>query len=255
LFEVTVIAQMALAASLIAAPQSPTLASAGLVDATSHRDAMALFRTGQELLSAEKFDDAVTALSKSVDKDPLLSIAHYGLGQAYMNLRRFASAAKSYKDAIEALRRLHELGQSNQFEVEKQRDDEIKELKRLLGTTSSGASPLTAVRLEQRLRDLENQRTAIGGAFRPPAEILLALGSALFRNGEAEAAEANWKAAIEVNPKYGEAHNNLAVIYMQTGRLDEAEQEMKLAEKNGFRVNPQFRTDLYDRKKAAPKAP
>jgi tetratricopeptide (TPR) repeat protein len=48
-------------------------------------------------------------------------------------------------------------------------------------------------------------------AFRPPAEVLLALGSAHFRNGEPEAAEANWKAALEVNPKYGEAHNNIAV--------------------------------------------
>lgn len=244
------IAQLAVAAVLAAAPQSPTMASAGLVDSASHKDAMALFRTGQELLSAEKFEEALVPLTKSVEKDRLLSISHYGLGQAYMNLRRFASAAKSYRDSIEALRRLHELGQSSQFEVEKQRDDEIKELKRLL-SGSGGGSPLTAVRLEQRLRDLENQRTAIGGAFRPPAEMLLALGSALFRNGEPEAAEANWKAATEVNPKYGEAHNNLAVIYMQTGRLTEAEQEMKLAEKNGFRVNPQFKTDLNDRKKPA----
>jgi len=244
-----VIASLAFAALLLAAPQSPTITKSGLVDSASHKDAMTFFRTGQELLSAEKFDDAVVALNKSVEKDPLLSIAHYGLGQAYMNLRRFASAAKSYRDAIEALRRLHELGQSNQFEVEKQRDDEIKELKRL--TTGTSSDSLTKVRLEQRLRDLENQRTAIGGAFRPPAEMLLALGSALFRNGEVEGAEANWKAAVEVNPKYGEAHNNLAVIYMQTGRLAEAEAEMTLAEKNGFRVNPQFKSDLKDRQKAA----
>ena len=243
------IAQLAVAAVLLAAPQSPTIGTAGLVDSSSHKDAMTLFRAGQELLSAEKFEEAVVALNKSVEKDRLLSIAHYGLGQAYMNLRRFASAAKSYRDAIEALRRLHELGQSSQFEVEKQRDDEIKELKRLTGGTAGGN--LTTVRLEQRLRDLENQRTQIGGAFRPPSEMLLALGSAYFRNGEADAAEANWKAAIDVNPKYGEAHNNLAVIYMQSGRLTEAEQEMKLAEKNGFRVNPQFKTDLNDRQKAA----
>ena len=58
-------------------------------------------------------------------------------------------------------------------------------------------------------------------------------------------------ALVNVNPKYGEAHNNLAVIYMQTGRLIEAEQEMKLAEKNGFNVNPQFKSDLKDRQKAA----
>jgi Tfp pilus assembly protein PilF len=105
--------------------------------------------------------------------------------------------------------------------------------------------------LEQRLRDLEDQRHSTGVAFRPPAELLLALGSAYFRNGDTEGAEANWKAAVEVNQKYGEAHNNLAVIFMQTGRLTEAEQELKLAEKNGFNVNPQFKADLKDRQKAS----
>jgi hypothetical protein len=31
---------------------------------------------------------------------------------------------------------------------------------------------------------------------------------------------------------------------MQTDRYDEGDQEIKLAEKNGFRVNPQFKADL-----------
>ena len=242
-------ASLALFALLMAGGQSPSVTLGKLADAASHREAVAEFRAGQELLSAEKFDEAVARFARAVKSDPLLSIAHYGMGQAYMNLRRFASAAKSYRDSIEAMRRLHALQQSNQFEVEKQRDDEIKELKSALG--GKGPGGLTAIRLGEHLRDLENQRTSIGGAFRPPAELLLALGSAHFRNGEPEAAEANWKAAIEVNPKYGEAHNNIAVIYMQTGRLAEAEQEVTLAEKNGFRVNPQFKADLKDRQKAS----
>jgi hypothetical protein len=37
---------------------------------------------------------------------------------------------------------------------------------------------------------------------------------------------------------------------MQTGRLADAEREIKLAEKNGFRVNPQFKDDLKARAKA-----
>ena len=39
-------------------------------------------------------------------------------------------------------------------------------------------------------------------------------------------------------------HNNLAVVYMQTGRLAEADAEIKAAEKTGFRVNPQLKEDL-----------
>jgi tetratricopeptide (TPR) repeat protein len=224
---------------------------AQLADQPTRRQAIALFRAGQEFMLAEQFERAVDAFTKAIEKDRLLSIAHYGIGQANMNLRRYDKAIKAYTDCIEVMRTLHSLQQTNRFEVDRQREDEIRELKEVLDRSAKGGRAPTLLALEQRLRDLENQRSSAGGAFRPSAEVLLALGSAHFRNGEAEAAEANWKAAIEVNPTYGEAHNNLAVIYMQTGRLTEAEAELKLAEKNGFRVNPQFKADLKDRQKAA----
>jgi tetratricopeptide (TPR) repeat protein len=127
----------------------------------------------------------------------LLSIAHYGIGQAYMNLRRYASAVKAY------------------IEVDRRREDEIHELQTVLSQSTRGTPAPAKLQMEQRLRDLQDQKRSIGVAFWPPAEVLLALGSAYFRNGEAEAAE------------------------------------LTLAEKNGFRVNPQFKTDLKDRRKTA----
>ena len=59
----------------------------------------------------------------------------------------------------------------------------------------------------------------------------------------AENAEA-FLAPMALHPKLGEAHNNLAVIYMQTGRLATAEEEIRAAEKAGFRVSSQFKDDL-----------
>jgi Tfp pilus assembly protein PilF len=223
---------------------------AQLADQPHRAEAIRLFRVGQELLSSEQFEKAIDAFSKAVENDRMLSIAHYGIGQANMNLRRYASAAKAYKDCIEALRTLHGLQQAGNVEAEKKRDDEVHELRALRDRGWRGLTRPQALVAEQHLRDLETQSHNVAGPFRPPAETLLALGSAYFRNGETGAAEANWKAAIEVNPKYGEAHNNLAVIYMQAGRLSEAEAELKLAEKNGFRINPQFKADLKDRQTA-----
>jgi tetratricopeptide (TPR) repeat protein len=213
--------------------------------------ALVLFRTGQEYLAAEQFERAIDAFSKAVQKDHLLSIAHYGIGQANMNLRRYASAAQAYKDCIEVLRTVHGLQQTGNVDAEKRRDDEVHELRALRDRGWRGLTRPQALVAEQHLRDLETQSHNIGGAFRPPAETLLALGSAYFRNGDRDAAEENWKAALDVNPNYGEAHNNLAVVYMQTNRLFEAEQEMKLAEKDGFAVNPQFKADLRERQRSA----
>jgi len=212
--------------------------------------ALTFFRLGQEDLAAERFEKAIESFTKAVQKDPLLSIAHYGVGQANMNLRRYDNAIKAYTDCIDALRTLHNLRQSGNIDADKRRDDEIRELREIVNHPGR-LDRMKVLQIEQRLRDLQDQRHVTTEGFRPPAETLLALGSAQFRNGDRDAAEANWKAAADVNPKYGEAHNNLAVVYMQTGRLNDAEQELKLAEKNGFNVNPQFKSDLKERQKAA----
>jgi Flp pilus assembly protein TadD len=77
-----------------------------------------------------------------------------------------------------------------------------------------------------------------------PAWISLALGSAYFRSGSMSDAEREYLAALQADPKLGEAHNNLAVVYMLSGRYPQADAEIKAAEKSGFRVNPQLKEDL-----------
>ncbi|HKB10351.1 MAG TPA: tetratricopeptide repeat protein [Vicinamibacterales bacterium] len=219
-----------------------------IADAQSRREAVQFYRTGQEFFSAEKFDRAAEEFTKATEKDQLFTLAHYQAGQSYMNLKRYASAIKAFKECLEASRALYGLAETNRFAVEKQRDDDIHEMRETVRALQQSGHQLLAVRAEQHLSDLEKQRTSMNAGYRPPAEVLLSLGSAFFRNGDRDAAEAEWKSAIEVNPKLGEAHNNLAVIYMTSGRYKEAEGEVKAAEKTGFRVNPQFKDDL---KKAA----
>ena len=57
-------------------------------------------------------------------------------------------------------------------------------------------------------------------------------------------AEREYLETLKADPKLGEAHNNLAVVYMLTHRYAEADAEIKAAEKSGFRVNPQLKDDL-----------
>jgi tetratricopeptide (TPR) repeat protein len=224
-------------------------ASAQIADEPSRREAIQHYRNGQELFQSEKFEAAAIEFQRAIDKDHLLTLAHYSLGQSFMNLRRYASAIKAYRGCIEAFRTLHGLTQANRIDVEKQRDDEIRELRDTSRRLRQQASPgsileMRAIQIDSRVDDLERQRGSVEGPFVPPGEVLLALGSALFRSGDRDGAEAEWKAALQSKPKLGEAHNNLAVIYMSSGRLKEAEAEVKAAEKAGFRVNPQFKDDL-----------
>jgi tetratricopeptide (TPR) repeat protein len=215
-----------------------------LADEQSRRQAMQLYRQGQEFMSGEQFDKAADAFQAAIAKDPLLSVAHYQLGQAYMGLKRYASAIQAYGGTVESMKTLHNLEQSNRFEVDKQRQETIRELRTELDSTSQKIDPLKRTVLEQRIGELEHERTATGRPFETPGFVLLALGSAHFRNGDRDAAMSEWQAAVQANPKLGEAHNNLAVLYMMSGKKAEAENSVKAAEKAGFKVNPQLKDDI-----------
>jgi Tfp pilus assembly protein PilF len=220
-----------------------SLFAQGLADDQSRRQALDLYRKGQEYMTAERFELAAESYTAAIDKDPLLSVAHYQLGQAYMNLKRYGSAIQAYKGCMNALARLHALEESSKFQVDKMREEEIRELRVEINQVKA-VSPLKREVLEQRLHALESQRADYRADFHPPAFVLLALGSAYFRNGELAPAEEQWEAAVTADSKYGEAHNNLAVVYMMTKRKKEAEEAIKAAEKSGFRVNPQLKEDI-----------
>ena len=55
----------------------------------------------------------------------------------------------------------------------------------------------------------------------------------------------------QTDSKLGPAYNNLAVIYMLTGRYPEARDALRRAEKSGLQVNPALKTDIEQRAKAA----
>jgi Flp pilus assembly protein TadD len=87
---------------------------------------------------------------------------------------------------------------------------------------------------------------------RIPAELHLALGSAYFHQNRVAEAEQAYLAAVRENGKLGAAYNNLAVIYMLTGRLAEARRAVKRAEKAGFAVSPALKADIKRRDVATP---
>jgi tetratricopeptide (TPR) repeat protein len=231
---------------LIAAPLR-----AQVVSEQARREALQFYRAGQEFLSSERFEKAAESFRKAIEKDPLLALAHYGLGQSYMALRRYTSAIVAFTDCRETYARLAGLALSDSVSANQQREDEIREirdsLRRFRTSTVKSATTETnpyVLQLDSRLRELENMRQRNVEPWKPPGEVSLALGSAYFRNGQLADAEREWKVAIDTNPKLGEAHNNLAVVFMMTMRKKAAEDAVKSAERAGFRVNPQLKEDI-----------
>lgn len=228
-------------------------ARAQAVEDAQHREALQHYRAGQELLSSEKFDKAADEFRAAIDLDPLLTLAHYGLGQSYMGLRRYSSAVLAFSGCATAYQRLAVMRQTDAFKADRNTEDEIRFTRERLMAIRTGqlkdsaGSAAAEAKYESRLEELESMKR--NKSFESPekavpGELHLALGSAYYRNNQGVEAEREWQAAVSANPKLGEAHSNLAVLYMLTGRKAQAEASLKAAEKTKFRVNPQLKADI-----------
>jgi len=49
---------------------------------------------------------------------------------------------------------------------------------------------------------------------------------------------------VRINPKHGDAYNNLASLYYMVKKYSQAMEYLKLAEENGAQVNPKFKEAL-----------
>ena len=214
------------------------------------------FKRGMESLVTEKYDVAETEFKAAVAIDPLYDAAFYGLGQVYMATKRYPNALKAYLASRDAFQKATAAETLAGAESDRRLRDQIQALKdnernltRLTGQNPNAQQTIDQIR--EQIQQLESRKSRRSGATPPPvpAGMSMALGSAYFRLNDLANAEKEYKAAIEVNPNFGEAHSNLAVVYLVTGRATEAEGEVKAAEKAGFRVNPKLKEDIAARKK------
>lgn len=218
------------------------------------------YERGLELMKTESWGRAAEEFKAALQHDPQMVMAHYNLGQCRMAEKRFVEAVTAYKGAQEAFQALGSLSEKDRAARERVRREEIDELRDSLRRADSfatrGGNPdQIRMRIEERLRVLESMQWKGDPSVPPPvpAEFRLALGSAYFRQNKLTEAEAEYRAAVAVNPKLGAAHNNLAVICLMTGRADEAALELAEAEKNGVAVNPRLKADIEKARGASPR--
>ena len=207
-------------------------------------------------MSSEHLEQAIREFKATVQLDPLMTLAYYRLGQIHMSQKEYAEAEQAFLACRDAYEKLAGLQLTNHEEVERRREEEIDQLQNYLGLLQSGqvknSNPSVPMQVQQQIDALQHNRRKGGVDASPvPAEVSVSLGSAYFRQGKLEEAEKQWKTAAEVNPKLGEAHNNLAAYYLMTSQPAEAEKELKLAEKAGYPVHPRLKDDIKKAQKAS----
>jgi tetratricopeptide (TPR) repeat protein len=215
-----------------------------------------LYREGIRALTDEQWAEAARLFERAIDLDAQYALAFYGLGRARIG-------QKQYVAAVGALERCAALyldqgadSTARRMTRAQSRQDRILELREHLRAIQSGPQNVARQAEAERLMDMirEEERAMHEGLgdviVRVPAFVSLSLGSAHFRRGAMADAEREYRNALKVNPKMGEAHNNLAVVLLLTGRPHDAEKSVKEAEKRGVRVPSQVKEDIRRAKSA-----
>ncbi len=212
------------------------------------------YATGWQEMHAEHFDSAAREFQAAIELHPKFQLAYYGLGRADQYLKRYLEAI----DALTTCRQLYNTQASQKFnsqlEADRYRADRLLELQDM--RTQVGKGPQSE-RTQGMLRQVDNairqttddKSRGLNIAIEDPVPsfVLLALGSAYFHSERFDEAEQQYKAAIKVDGKSGEAHNNLAVIYMMKADYPQALAEIKAAEKAGVKVNPELKDEIRAR--------
>lgn len=213
--------------------------------AEDRQEALERYSSGVQLMSEENFEAAARELRASTRRAPAFVLAHYELGRSLMALDRYPEAAASLTTCRDLILSLDQ----RDLTAADQLAQSAWQTNPYAHYSSVPIGQMILLRARQNLRNLASRSGE--GRARVPAEVYLALGSALYHQGHVVDAESAYRSAIAEDPGLGPAHNNLAAICMQTGRLDEAQREIEAAEKAGYVVSERFKGDLERRTRTA----
>jgi tetratricopeptide (TPR) repeat protein len=211
-------------------------------------------RLGWEALRSEQYPLAIKSFQSAIAIRPDYEYAHYGLGRAFLAGRRYGEAVT----VLERCRDLYRAQGGRQFtsiqEAQRFRQDRILEIDeqiRLLQTARPTAQSQDLVRqyelARRNLQETIRRDTGLTIDSGVPPWVSLSLGSAYFRMGRLADAEREYKATIDADARSGEAHSNLAVVYLETQRFDLALRSIEAASKTGFKVNPELAREIKAR--------
>jgi protein O-GlcNAc transferase len=240
---------------LLQTPAPRTTLSPDLMRAQQHD------RTGWTRVEARDFEGAASEFEAALQITPEYADALHGLGKARMALKQYDAAARALERCRDSYARAGTQDAEHRLLANRAREDQLVILRRRLaelgtqslpGTGGRGGAPSSsteAVELRQRIREIQAEREpgpTTGQATPVPAFISLALGSAYFRLERLPDAERLFREAIAVQPKFGEAHSNLALVCLLTGRAAEAQEHVRIAEEARFDVNPELKRQIRE---------
>jgi protein O-GlcNAc transferase len=219
-------------------------------------------RAGWTRVEAKDFDGAAQAFEAALQIYPEYADALHGLGKSRMALKQYDAAMRALERCRDSYARAGTQDAEHRLLANQARENQLTTLRRRLAelegpaalapTGGRAGAPSTSsevLDIKQQIRTLQAEREpgpVTAHAAPVPSFVSLALGSAYFRVDRLPDAEREFRAAIAQDPKFGEAHSNLALVCLLTGRAAEAQDHVRMAEESKFTVNPELKRQIRE---------
>jgi len=218
--------------------------------ARQYREALPHYDKAVKAFSRTDYEAARRELDKAIEAMPQYSYAHFLMAKTWYLSKRYDEALPAIERAETAWREFAGIA----ADAKSERDDALVRRRRGLQDQINALQQDYRQAATQQQRDqIQNYISTVQHQIEDidrdqasrspnemavlPAEYSFVHGNVLLRMNRLIDAEPQYLRAIEVNPKYGEAFNNLASLYFQAGRLEEARSVLAQARGRGLPIN------------------
>lgn len=219
------------------------------------------YEKGKMYFAREDYGKAKKEFEKILEELPEHADAHFFLSQIFYKegnldeaLSHVEKAKANHKFSAKMKLKLAQVSKQKLEEKRKKLEDESKELEeKIISLSRSSETGEEGEDRKQRIQgkideikvQIENINSqlnlplASGEAM--PAEYCYLNGNIYFRMKKFQEAHDQYQETIRLDPKHGDAYNNLAALYFQVKQYQKAMDYLNQAEANGAKVNPEFK--------------
>jgi pentatricopeptide repeat protein len=215
-----------------------------------YREALPHYDKAVRAFSRNDHEAARRELDKAISAMPQYSYAHLLMAKSWYLSKRYDEALPAIERAETAWREFAGIAADAKSDhgealIRRRRglQDQINALQQDFRQAATQQQRVQIqnyiTTLQQQIDEIDRDQASRGPTELAvlPAEYSFVHGNILLRMNRLIDAEPQYLRAIETNPKYGEAFNNLASLYFQAGRLEEARSVLQQARGRGLPIN------------------
>ena len=213
------------------------------------------YLSGAELFAKGKLDMAEKKLLECLNTMPGHADASYLLAQIHLRRKELSLALEaintaeknyaanarfqnfSHQDYLDRLRQQREGLEAQRTQIE-------RKIQAMAGSSNpeKGRLEQEVQLFVQSIREIDRRlNSPVASAIEVPADYFYIHGNVLFQSGSPVGAAAQYREAIRLDPRHGNAYNNLALALFSLGKHREALDYLLQAEAAGVKVNPEFK--------------